>query len=69
MQLVLSSIKLSEQELNDLGNNFIRTQLATVQGAALPYPYGGKVRQVQVDLNPASYANLWCFGARCECCH
>jgi CzcA family heavy metal efflux pump len=51
MQLVLSSLKLSEQELNDLGNNFIRTQLATVEGAALPYPYGGKVRQVQVDLN------------------
>ncbi len=52
LQLVLSSVKLSEQELNDLGNNFIRTQLAVVQGAALPYPYGGKVRQVQVDLNP-----------------
>lgn len=51
IQLVLSSQKLSEQELNDLGNNFIRTQLAVVQGAALPYPYGGKVRQVQVDLN------------------
>lgn len=52
IQLVLSSAKLSEQELNDLGNNFIRTQLAVIQGAALPYPYGGKVRQVQVDLNP-----------------
>jgi CzcA family heavy metal efflux pump len=51
MQLVLSSLKLSEQELNDLGNNFIRTQLATVEGASLPYPYGGKVSQVQVDLN------------------
>ena len=52
MQLVLSSPKLTEQELNDLGNNFLRTQLAVVQGAALPYPYGGKVRQVQVDINP-----------------
>ncbi|MCA0403354.1 MAG: efflux RND transporter permease subunit [Proteobacteria bacterium] len=51
LQLVLSSTTLPEQRLNDLGNNFIRTQLATVQGAALPYPYGGKVRQVQVDLN------------------
>ncbi|MBA4695972.1 MAG: efflux RND transporter permease subunit [Legionella sp.] len=51
LQLVLSSTTLSEQILNDLGNNFIRTQLATVQGAALPYPYGGKIRQVQVDLN------------------
>ncbi len=52
LQLVLSSATLSEQELNDLGNNFIRTQLAVVEGAALPYPYGGKVRQIQVDLNP-----------------
>ena len=52
IQLVLSSVKLSEQELNDLGNNFIRTQLASVQGAALPFPYGGKVREVMVDLNP-----------------
>ena len=52
LQLVLSSSTIPEQELNDLGNNFIRTQLATVQGAALPYPYGGKTRQVQVDLDP-----------------
>jgi multidrug efflux pump subunit AcrB len=51
LQLVLSSPELSEQDMNDLGNNFIRTQLATVQGAALPYPYGGKVRQIQVDLD------------------
>ncbi len=52
LQLVLSSNTLPEQRLFDLGNNFIRTGLATVQGAALPYPYGGKVRQIQVDLNP-----------------
>lgn len=52
LQLVLSSSILPEQQLNDLGNNFLRTQLATVQGAALPYPYGGKVRQIQVDLHP-----------------
>lgn len=51
MQLALSSSQLSEQELFDAGNNFIRTQLATVQGAALPFPYGGKVRQIQVDLD------------------
>jgi multidrug efflux pump subunit AcrB len=51
LQLILSSKTLPEQDLNDLGNNFIRTQLATVQGAALPFPYGGKVRQIQVDLN------------------
>lgn len=52
LQLVLSSATIPEQKLNDLGNNFIRTQLATVQGAALPYPYGGKTRQIQVDLDP-----------------
>ena len=52
LQLVLSSATIPEQELNDLGNNFIRSQLATVQGAALPYPYGGKTRQIQVDLDP-----------------
>jgi len=54
IQLALSSDKLSEQELFDLGNTLIRTQLATVQGAAIPYPYGGKQRQVQVDLNQAA---------------
>jgi len=52
LQLVLSSSTLSEQQIEDLGNNFIRTQLAVVQGAALPYPYGGKIPQIQVDLNP-----------------
>lgn len=52
IQLVLSSSTLPEQALNDLGNNFIRTQLATVQGAALPFPYGGKIRQIMVDLHP-----------------
>ena len=51
IQLGLSSDKLSEQEIFDLGNSFIRTQLATVQGAAIPFPYGGKQRQVQVDLD------------------
>lgn len=51
LQLVLSSATIPEQKLNDLGNNFIRTQLATVQGASLPYPYGGKIRQIMVDLD------------------
>jgi multidrug efflux pump subunit AcrB len=53
MQLALSGKGLSEQQLNDYGLNFIRTQLITIPGAAVPYPYGGKQRQVQVDLNPA----------------
>src|SRR6266478_2363783 len=51
LQLALSSKTLSEQELYDLGNNFIRTQLATVQGAAVPLPFGGKVPQVMVDID------------------
>ena len=53
MQLALSGQGLSEQQLNDYGLNFIRTQLITVPGASVPYPYGGKQRQVQVDLNPS----------------
>ena len=51
LQLGLSGAGLSEQQLNDYGLNFIRTQLVTVDGAGIPYPYGGKQRQVQVDLN------------------
>lgn len=51
LQLGLSGQGLSEQQLNDYGLNFIRTPLVTVPGAGIPYPYGGKQRQVQVDLN------------------
>ncbi len=54
LQLALSSPTLSEQQLNDLGLNFIRPQLTSVPGTAIPYPYGGKQRQVQVDLNTAA---------------
>src|SRR3984885_12186452 len=54
IQLGLSGQGLTESQLNDLGLNFIRTQLVTVQGAGIPYPYGGKQRQVQVDLNLAA---------------
>jgi multidrug efflux pump subunit AcrB len=54
LQLALSGKNLSEQQLNDIGANFIRSQLATVQGAVLPNPYGGKQRQVQVDLDIAA---------------
>jgi CzcA family heavy metal efflux pump len=52
LQLALSSQSLSEQEIYDYGYNFMRTQLATVQGAQLPLPYGGKVRQIMVDIDP-----------------
>jgi multidrug efflux pump subunit AcrB len=51
LQLALSGQGLTEQQLNDFGQNFVRTQLATVQGAAVPFPYGGKQRQVQVDID------------------
>src|SRR6516225_9690474 len=52
LQLGLESKTLSEQEVFDLGQNFIRTQLATIQGASVPLPYGGRFRSVMVDLNP-----------------
>jgi multidrug efflux pump subunit AcrB len=52
LQLALSSQTLSEAQLFDQGNNVIRTGLATVQGASMPYPYGGLQRQVQADLDP-----------------
>jgi CzcA family heavy metal efflux pump len=51
IQLGLSGNGLTEQQLNDFAQNFVRTQLATVQGAALAFPYGGKQRQVQVDID------------------
>jgi CzcA family heavy metal efflux pump len=52
LQLGLSGDGLSEQQLNDLGQNFVRPQLVTVPGAVIPYPFGGKQRQVMIDLNP-----------------
>lgn len=51
LQLSVGSPTLSEQDLYDYGLNFIRTQLATVQGASVPLPYGGKPRQIMVDLD------------------
>jgi multidrug efflux pump subunit AcrB len=51
LQLALSSTSLSQTSLFDYGQNFIRPQLATVEGAAIPSPYGGKVRQIQIDLD------------------
>src|SRR5260370_1775665 len=49
--LQLPSAALSESALSDVGLNFLRTQLVTVPGAAIPYPYGGKQRQIMVDLD------------------
>jgi multidrug efflux pump subunit AcrB len=52
IKLALSSSTLSEAQIFDLGTNVARTTLATVPGAAIPFPYGGKQRQIQVDLDP-----------------
>ena len=54
LQLALSGKGLSEQKIYDLGQNMIRPALASVQGSAIPSPYGGKERQVQIDLDPAA---------------
>src|SRR5271168_1463095 len=51
IQLALSSQSIPEQGLFDLANNFVRTQLAGVAGASIPLPYGGKQRQIQIDLD------------------
>ncbi len=58
LQLALSSLKLSESELFDFANQFIRAQIATVAGASVPFPYGGSQRQVMADLNPAKLRAL-----------
>src|SRR5207253_9780285 len=52
LQLALSSEELSEAKIFDLSNSILRTSLATVQGASMPFPYGGLQPQVQIDLNP-----------------
>jgi len=54
LQLALSGKGLSEQNLGDLGQNILRPQLVSVPGAAIPYPYGGKTRQVQIDVDSAA---------------
>ncbi len=52
LQLALAGKGLTEQNLADLGMNAVRTRLVSVPGAAIPYPFGGKTRQVQIDLDP-----------------
>jgi CzcA family heavy metal efflux pump len=54
IQLALSGDGMTEQELSDLGINFVRTGLITVPGASVPYPFGGKSRQIQIDLDPTA---------------
>ncbi|HUK00920.1 MAG TPA: efflux RND transporter permease subunit [Steroidobacteraceae bacterium] len=52
IQLALSSSKLTEAQIFDFANQFIRAQIATIAGASVPYPYGGATRQIQIDLQP-----------------
>ena len=54
IQIALSGKGLPEQTLFDLGLNFVRVPIVTVPGAAMPYPYGGKFREIQVDIDPAA---------------
>src|SRR3954454_11154921 len=54
IQLALSGQGLTEQQLADTGLNVVRIPLVTVPGAAIPYPFGGKARQVQIDLDPGA---------------
>ena len=63
LQLGLSSQSLSEGQLFDLGVNFLRVQLADIEGAAIPTPFGGKPRQVSVDLDPSAMTALGVSGA------
>jgi multidrug efflux pump subunit AcrB len=52
LQVALESDSLSEQQLFDYGTNFIRADLATIRGVQMPWPYGGKQRQIMIDINP-----------------
>ncbi len=62
IQLALSGEGLTEQNLADIGINQLRTPLVTVPGAAVPYPYGGKQRQIQIDLKPNALQALGLSG-------
>src|SRR4051812_31003755 len=59
LQVALESDSLSEQQLFDYGTNFVRADMALIKGTQIPWPYGGKQRQIMVDINPA---RLYGFG-------
>ena len=59
VQLALSGAGLTEQQLFDIGTGQIRPQLVTIPGLAMPWPSGGKQRQIQVDLDPAALQSKW----------
>ena len=65
LQLALSGKGFSEQQLNDIGQNFLRVQLVTVPGAAVPYPYGGKQRQIMVNINQRLLQSKGLVAHRC----
>lgn len=54
LQIALAGRGMTEQQLFDLGVNFIRPQLVTVPGAAMPFPFGGRTRQIQIDIDPTA---------------
>ena len=58
MQLAFQSDTLSEQQLFDYGINYIRQEISTIKGAQIPYPYGGKQRQIMVDIDPHRLHNF-----------
>ncbi len=62
IQLALSATALTEQNLGDIAINQLRTPLVTVNGAAIPYPYGGKQRQIQIDLDSSALHALGLSG-------
>ena len=62
IQLALSGEGLTEQILGDIAINQLRTPLVTVPGAAIPYPYGGKQRQIQIDVDPQKLQSLGLSG-------
>ena len=62
IQLALGGEGLTEQQLADLAINQLRTPLVTVPGAAIPWPFGGKQRQIQIDLNPSAMQSLGLSG-------
>src|SRR5580704_3068253 len=62
IQLALSGDGLTEQHLGDIAINQLRTPLVTVNGAAIPYPYGGKQRQIQIDLDSSALQSLGLSG-------
>jgi multidrug efflux pump subunit AcrB len=53
LQIALESDSMSEQQLFDYGTNFVRADISTIQGAQMPWPYGGKQREVMIDIDPA----------------